>query len=209
MIRFFIALLILLPGICYSQLPEKEQVKLAGQYTIWDSTQIIIAHQKAKSAVEQMNQAIEKICEPKEKKTRKERWANDPSFIKWLGQPERINKVRRRINNIHTKFQKQMVIEVTRENKGKCKGWISAWTIPFGNIKIRLCEDFFIYRTHLQEKVLVHEMGHETGILFHRRIHGCVAARKAALTNKGRVAKKSTENYAWLAMSYLGLECDF
>jgi hypothetical protein len=100
-----------------------------------------------------------------------------------------------------------MILEVRKENKGRCTGWISAWTIPFGKVRVRLCEDFFVYRTHLQEKILIHEAGHEAGLLFHRKIHGCRAAKRAANSSKSNTAKRSAENYAWLAMSYLGLEC--
>ena len=101
-----------------------------------------------------------------------------------------------------------MVLKITKENRGRCRGWISAWTIPFGKTNIRLCEDYFIYRTHLQEKILVHEMGHEAGLMFHRHIHGCRSALKAAEQDHNNLAKRSPENYAWLAMSYVGLTCN-
>ena len=110
------------------------------------------------------------------------------------------------ISKIHSKFNKKFILEVTKGNTVRCRGWISAWTIPFGKVKIRLCEDFFIYRTHLQDKIIVHELGHEAWILFHRRIHGCRAAHRAALLNT-QTSKRSVENYAWLAMSYVGLTC--
>ena len=185
---------------------------LKGEYSTSDSIQIFEAYSKALLAVERMNEGIDKIWNIEEKDVhrkelvRNERWRNDSAFMEWLGEPENISAVRKRIKRIHSKFGKRLTLEVKKENRGRCTGWISAWTIPFGKVRIRLCEDFFVYRTHLQEKVLIHEMGHEIGLLFHRKIHGCRAARRAALQDS-KVAKKSTENFAWLAASYLGISC--
>lgn len=198
-------------SICLGQ--SSGQLILKGQYSSSDSIQIFEAYNKATLAVERMLNGIEQIWEVADgsarskEEARAERWREDPAFMEWLGEPERISAVRRKILRIHSKFGKKLTLEVKKDNKGRCTGWISAWTIPFGKLKIRLCEDFFIYRTHLQEKVLIHEMGHEIGILFHRKVHGCRAARRAANSNNGQIAKKSTENYAWLAASYLGISC--
>ena len=142
------------------------------------------------------------------KKLRKEQWENNPQFVAWLGGPHKLRKVRRNIRHMQSRFDHPVSLEVTKENNGRCTGWISAWTLPYGKVRIRLCEDFFIYRTHLQEKILIHEIGHEVGLLFHHRIHGCRAALRAA-GSKRNVAKRSPENYAWLAMSYLGLRCTY
>ncbi len=185
---------------------------IKGDYSQQDSIRISEAFSTARAAVSQMRQAMNEIwtAEAKtgegNKQARKERWEKEQMFTRWLGQPEKIGLVNRKIRKIGRKFEKEITLNVTRENKGRCSGWISAWAIPFGKIRITLCEDFFIYRTHLQEKTLIHEMGHETGMFSHHKIHGCRAARRAA-TSKNNVAKKSTENYAWLAMSYIGLEC--
>lgn len=185
---------------------------MEGDYSKADSIRITEAYATAKKAVGHMYDAMNLIWEGSPgvdkniKVQRQERWMNQEHFTTWLGQPEKIGLAYRRIKKIHSKFNKKVVLLTIKENKGKCRGWISAWAIPFGKVKIRLCEDFFIYRTHLQEKVLIHEMGHEAGILFHRRIHGCRVGKRAA-SSKKNVAKRSTENYAWLAMSYLGLEC--
>ncbi len=191
----------------------KEQLVLQGDYSSSDSIQIVEAYAKASLAVERMRAGMDEIWRVEEdfpeskQKVREKRWRNDPAFTEWLGLPSNLRTVRRRINRIDAKFGKRLILEVKKNNKGRCTGWISAWTIPFGKVKIRLCEDYFVYRTHLSEKVLIHEMGHEIGILFHRKVHGCRAARRAAKSNEGKVAKKSTENYAWLAVSYLGISC--
>ena len=208
---YLLIVLPLLVSVCSGQ--SVNNLILKGSYSSADSVQIFQAYSKAFLAVERMRGEMERIWNVEEgnaaakREIRKDRWRNDASFTEWLGSPARMSTVRRRIVRIHEKFGKRLTLEVKKENKGRCTGWISAWTIPFGRVKIRLCEDFFIYRTHLQEKVLVHEMGHEIGILFHRKVHGCRAARRAANANGGLIAKKSTENYAWLAVSYLGISC--
>ena len=187
------------------------QLVLSGDYTRADSVQIIEAYLNASDAAGQMGEGMAKIWKVNPEngdrnQLRKQRWTENPAFVKWLGPPEHIRLAKRKIRKIVGKFEKKITLVVTKDNRGRCHGWISAWAIPFGKVKIRLCEDFFFYRTHLQEKVIVHEMGHESGILFHRKIHGCRAAGRAARSDHN-IAKRSTENYAWLAMSYLGKEC--
>lgn len=193
-----------------------ENLLIKGEYTKTDSIQIVKAYLLAKEAVEQMNQAMIAIRDveisssrPSISNLRKEAWTKNDAFNQWLGSPDKMKKSFRRIKKIHSKFEKKVILQVTKKNKGRCKGWISAWTLPHGKIKIRLCEDFFMYRTHLQEKVLVHEIGHESGLLSHHKIHGCRAALRAADIPHSSLAKRSTENYAWLAMSYLDLACTF
>ena len=200
----------ILSTLCIGQV---EKVKLAGIYSSRDSIQIVNAYLKANQAVDHMNNAMNSIwdvCKEEDSTKndlRKLRWREEEAFMTWMGQPEKIRMTRRKIRKTSTRFERNITLVVSKENKGKCKGWISAWAIPFGKIRITLCEDFFVYRTHLQEKVLVHEIGHEAGMFFHHRIHGCRAARRAASSSKNNIAKRSPENYAWLAMSYLGLEC--
>lgn len=180
-----------------------DNVKIKGDYDAIDSARIVGAYEVAWEAVNQMYEAMNDINLSKDFVRR---WQEEEGFVNWLGQPDKVRLVNRNIRRIKSKFDKKIIFDVTRQKKGRCSGWISAWTLPYGKVRITLCEDFFIYRTHLQEKTLIHEMGHETGILFHRKIHGCRAARRAVLSNDN-VAKRSTENYAWLAMSYKGLEC--
>jgi hypothetical protein len=190
-----------------------EKLVLKGDYSNQDSIRIAKVFSKASYAVDEMHKAMNQIWNTDndrandKRAVRKEKWKNEPAFVEWLGEPEKLAKVNRRIKKTYTNFNRKITLVVTKENRGKCSGWISAWAIPFGKIRITLCEDFFIYRTHLQEKILIHEIGHEGGLLFHHKIHGCRAAKRAAATSKSNVAKRSTENYAWLAMSYLGLDC--
>ena len=197
----------------YAQHPENLLIK--GEYTPDDSVQLVVAYVKAHTAVELMHHAMDSIWTLKRnsdlsrKEQRQLKWQSDSLFMYWLGEPSRINVVHRRIMKMHSKFHKKFTLEVTKKNKGRCRGWISAWTLPYGPVKIRLCDDYFRYRTHLQEKVIVHELGHEVGMLFHRKIHGCWAARRAAASHKNHHAQRSPENYAWLAMAYIGKTCDY
>lgn len=191
---------------------SNQKIILKGTYTPDDSIQVVKSYLKAKLAVTQLNDAMNDIwnidADPNERKLkRQESWNLDPRFEKWLGTSDNLGAVNRRINRINAKFNKTVTFKIIKENKGRCIGWISAWTLPFGKVNIRLCEDFFIYRTHLQEKIVIHEMGHEAGMLSHHRIHGCRSALRAAGALRKNKAIKSPENYAWLAMSYLGLGC--
>ena len=186
------------------------ELLLRGDYSRSDSIQITKAYFSAHDAAHQLLNVINAIwkVEPQtgqiKKALRQQNWLDEEAFVTWLGQPEKIGMVRRKIRRIHAKFQKNLILVATREDKGKCNRWTGAWAIPFGKIRIRLCGNFF-NSVYLQEKIIIHELGHEAGILFHRNIHNCWAAKKAAASNN--VAKRSTENYAWLTVSYLGLEC--
>lgn len=213
MTRFFFALLVLSFSNATSQ--SLDNLVLKGNYTSHDSSQIVDAYYNAYQAVMIMEEKMQSIWnaqvingESKEA-ARKRHWEAEAAFLFWLGKPDKIRKSKRYIERMAAKFDKTMILEVTKKNRGRCKGWISAWTIPHGQIRIRLCEDYFIYRTHLQEKVLIHEIGHEAGMFFHHRIHGCWSARRAAASWGHHMSKKSPENYAWLAMSYVGLVCDY
>jgi hypothetical protein len=186
---------------------------LTGEYSDRDSIQVTAAYLNAKKAVYRMHDAMNVIwaVDPQvggsKKLLRKEKWEAEEAFITWLGDADKIRMVRRKIKRIHSKFDKKFVLDISQVNDGRCKRWISAWTIPFGSVKIRLCVNYLKYRTHLQEKTLVHELGHEAGMLYHKRIHDCWRAQRAAESVKNNVAKRSPENYAWLAMSYIGQQC--
>ena len=199
--------------ICHGQSIDK--LILRGDYSSRDSIQVTRAYLNANRAVDKMYIAMKAIwtvgprAAQSKKCLRKERWGNDAAFMTWLGQPEKMRMAFRRIRKIHAKYKRKIFIEVTKENKGSCNRWTSAWTIPFGKVKIRLCESYFKYRTNLHEKTLIHELGHEAGMLLDRKIHSCWRAQRAAGSRNKNIAKKSPENYAWLAMSYLGLQCSY
>jgi len=195
-----------------SKAQSLDNLILRGDYTTEDSIQITNAYLNAYQAVDKMNRAMNAIWKveglpgQEKKAIREKRWRNEDAFMHWLGGPEKMEMAKRRIKRVHSKYQRKMMLKVTKKNRGRCRGWISAWTIPFGKVKIRLCDDYLKYRTHLNEKTLIHELGHEAGMPFHRKIHGCWAAQRAAKSSNN-IAKRSPENYAWLAMSYVGLDC--
>jgi hypothetical protein len=201
-------------GLCSSG-QSINKLKIIGDYSTADSIQVTMAYMTAYESIKGMHLAMDEIwyATPKpgqsKKSARIEKWESNRNFSKWLGNSDQFGRAHRTINRIHSKFTKRITLEVTKENKGKCKGWIGAWTIPYGNVKIRLCEEYFIYGGQLKEKILVHEMGHEAGLLFHHRIHYCYAAQRAAKQTQHNIAKKNPENYAWLAMSYLGITCSY
>lgn len=202
----------LLSAVVFASAQDIQLLSITGRYHYQDSVRAASAYLSACLAVESMHQAMDAIWSAEalpntsRKAAREQLWQQDSAFMKWLGAPDRMRMARRKINRIYSTFQKRMTLQITKESKGKCRDWISAWTLPFGKVKIRLCEDYFIYQQHLQDKILIHEVGHEIGILFHRRIHGCRAAKRAA-KSKSNVAKRSTENYAWLAVSFHGRDC--
>ena len=193
---------------------NKAQLTLSGEYSRTDSIQATKAYLNARLAVSSMQAAMDEIWQvsntgvnQSRKEIRRTKWNETARFVTWMGAPDHMRMVKRKINRLFNKFNKNVSLVVTKQNKGRCRGWISAWAIPHGNVRIVLCEDYFIYRTYLQDKILIHEMGHEIGMFSHLRIHGCRAARRAAASRRSVHAKKSPENYAWLAMSFLGLNC--
>lgn len=187
---------------------QNPNFRLKGDYTTQDSLDLLQAYIDARIAVDSLKETMQQIwnAEGPNQEARESAWNENARFTRWLGSPKAMGKARRVIRRIDSKFNKQMTFVVVRKNRGRCKGWISAWTLPFGAVRMRFCDDYFLYRTHLQAKTFVHELGHETGLMLHRRIHGCRSALRAASTHDS-VAKKSPENYAWLAMSYLDLDC--
>ncbi len=191
---------------------SNQRIVLKGEYSFSDSAHVMESFGRARAAVDSMYRAMELIWNVERSiedrdSARRQNWNERPAFETWLGEPIYMGTVHRRIKRIYSKFNKRIIFKITKQNKGRCIGWISAWTLPFGKVNIRLCEDFFVYRTHLQEKIIIHEMGHEIGMLSHHRIHGCRSALRAAASGKRNKAIRSPENYAWLAMNYIGLGC--
>ncbi len=212
MFKFFITVhLLTFYTLCQGQ--SVDSLVLLGEYSVEDSIQVTEAYREAYRATNLMYAAMGNIWEVEpqngqsRKSLRKEKWGREEEFMTWMGRPDKIRMVRRKIKRIHSKFDKKITLDITQTNGGRCKQWISAWTVPFGRVKIRLCVNYLKYRTHLQEKTLVHELGHEAGMLYHKNIHGCWRALRAAESDRSNVAKRSPENYAWLAMSYIGQQC--
>lgn len=190
-----------------------ELLKLKGDFSIEDSIRITNAYIQAGYGVELMHDAMQNIWDIASKKgksskeLREENWKNDPSFMQWLGEPKHMRKARRKINGVYKKFQRKITFQVTREDVGRCGRFVSAWTVPYGKVKIRLCRNFVNFNAYNQEKTIIHELGHEAGLLFDRGVYHCRPALSVASNPKKNRARRRPENYAWLAMSYLGVEC--
>ncbi|MEQ9424554.1 MAG: hypothetical protein RJQ09_09065 [Cyclobacteriaceae bacterium] len=188
-------------------------LKLKGEYSAADSAQITESYYRAHEAAHNLLEVADRIWNvnpdkgQSKRELRKLNWEKEEEFSYWLGEPVKIAMVRRVIRRIHKKFRRNIILIASREDRGVCNRWTGAWAIPLGKIRIRLCENFF-NSTHLQEKIILHELGHEAGMLWHRGIHNCFTASREAQSGNQKV-KRSPENYAWLAMSYLGLQCSY
>ena len=196
-----------------SQGQSVNKLKLVGNYSSRDSVRITRAYLSANLAVEHMYKAMNEIWTAErtsgqsKKLQRKLLWENDVDFMTWLGGSTNIGKARRKIKKMNSKFQRRFTLEVTKEDEGRCSRFVSAWAIPYGKVKIRLCRNFVNFGPHNQEKVIIHELAHEAGILFDRGVYRCGTAKSIAKSSRKNLAKRTPENYAWLAMSYLGVEC--
>ena len=197
----------------YIQAQNIELLELNGDFTIQDSIRITNAFIQASQGVELMHNAMQNIWETRtqqgrsSKKLRMESWKNNPVFMRWLGEPEHMGKAHRKIKGIYKKFQGEVTFLITTEDVGRCGRFVSAWTVPFGKVKIRLCRNFTNFNSHDQEKTMIHEVGHETGLLFDRGVYHCRPALSVATNPKKNRARRRSENYAWLAMSFLGVDC--
>lgn len=208
--RFFSFLLGTQCLICTGQ--SIDNLKLQGDYSSEDSVNITLAYINARQAVERMDIAMSEIWDVEstggesKKDIRKTRWANNTYFTTWLGTSAKMGKGRRTIRRMNSKFEGSFIMEVTKEDEGRCGRFVSAWAVPYGKVKIRLCRNFVNFGSNNQTKTLIHEIGHEAGLLFDRGVYHCGSAKSVVEKTSNR-AKRSPENYAWLAMSYLGVEC--
>lgn len=196
---------------CSFVLAQSEtKLVLSGDYSKQDSVEIVQAFVIAQNAIEAMYEAFDEVWTVGSEKNKKERrfanWQQDEHLMKWLGEPDKIRMVRRRIRRIYNKSQKKVLLKVSDYGKGNCQTWVSAYTWPYGKVKIVLCPNYLKYRKHLRSKTIVHELAHEAGMLFDKHIQGCWWARRAAASSSN-FAKGRPENYAWLAVSYLGQDC--
>jgi len=206
-----VACMVLLPLIALAQSTEK--LVLKGDYSMKDSIAITTAYLTANTAVNEMYNAmstiwhVDELSENSKKHQRAENWRANKDFMIWLGEPTHIHKAYKKIKKINSKFNKPFILEVIKNNEGRCGRFVSAWAVPYGKVKIRLCRNFVNFDTKNQSKTIIHELAHEAGLLFDRGVYRCGAAKSvAANKNKNRAAKRP-ENYAWLAMNYLGFGC--
>lgn len=191
-----------------------DNVILKGNYTHNDSIHITKSYINSRNAVKHMYNAMntiwttENIAGNSKKTQREERWKANDDFMLWLGNPSNMRKARRKINKIHSKFQNKFILEMVNGDKGRCGRFVSAWSVPSGKVKIRLCQNFMNFGPQNQAKTIIHEIAHEAGLLFDRGVYRCKSAMSVAANTKNNRASRRPENYAWLAMSYVGMECN-
>ena len=214
-IQVKLILTLIFSAICLlSDAQSADNLILKGNYSYQDSLQVTNSYINAQIAVGHMYNAmndiwrVEGTVEKSIKIQRKERWKEDEDFMRWLGEPTNMRKARRKIKKIHSKFQGKFILEVVKEDEGRCGRFVSAWAVPYGKVKIRLCRNFTNFGPQNQSKTVIHEIGHEAGLLFDRGVYHCRSAISVAANSKKNRATRRPENYAWLAMSYIGMECN-
>lgn len=206
-----IAVLSVAHTLCFGQMSTDFVVK--GNFSREDSIHIVQSYEQARQGVDHMYKALLSIWNvspqsgQSKKELRAERWRSDETFMKWLGEPTHMKLVARNIRKIHHKFDKTFILEVVKEDEGRCNRYVGAWAVPYGPVKVRLCRNYLNFRSDMSAKVLIHEVGHEAGMLSHRDLYNCRDVLQAATTNADE-AKRSPETFAWLAMSYLGMDCN-
>ena len=132
-------------------------------------------------------------------------WKKEPLLNKWFGKDldrNQIKKVLKRIDKLVKKTNRDVYFKIPNKfSSGLCKGSRHAWTIPFGKVKIHLCQQFFYKSNRHWTKIFIHELAHETGILFHQKVYWKGAALQAATENPER-AIRNPENYAYFIMEF-------
>lgn len=132
-------------------------------------------------------------------------WNSDTLLITWFGkvnEKSEIQFILKRIRKFQKRINKKAVLKMHYKNKGLCKGTRHAWTIPYGKVKIHLCNQFTYKSYRHWVKIFIHEIGHESGILFHRDIYWYSSALRCARDNPWK-ARRNPENYAYYLMSQI------
>ncbi len=133
------------------------------------------------------------------------KWNSDEDIVMWLGKASAIShmrKARQRLKKMNKTCHKKIRIVFNKEKKGGlCKGSRHAWAIPKGKIVLHLCPQFTYKSNKFQSKILIHELAHESGILFHKKVYWRRAALEVA-KNQPKRALKNPENFAFYIMSF-------
>ncbi len=134
-----------------------------------------------------------------------EKWNSDSTLITWLGKADSKNHIRkatRRLQKMTRQTEKRVHLSFDNERRrGLCRGSRHAWTVPKGKLLIHLCPQFMYKSNQLQTKIFVHEIGHESGILFHKKVYWRSAALRTARLEP-QLALKNPENFAFFIMSF-------
>lgn len=174
------------------------------------------ADAKAEKLIGKVWKEIDKIYEKKGKdkdKKRKDAWLKNERFKTWLGEEkvtnEEIKDVRRRVKKIKDKIEKGIKYVVIKEQTGKnshgCDSKTDAYVWgPIHGKKIYLCPGWFQkYGRMERASILIHEIVHKLGLFGqgHHKAESYDEAKRLAKNNPKK-ARKSPENYRYLALSY-------
>lgn len=133
------------------------------------------------------------------------KWNSEEEIIIWLGKATsalHMKNAEKRLKKMNKVCKRKIKIVLNKEKKGGlCKGSRHAWAIPKGKVVLHLCPQFTYKSNKYQSKILIHEIAHESGILFHKKVFWRSAALDMA-KNNSKLALKNPENFAFYIMSY-------
>jgi Lysine-specific metallo-endopeptidase len=137
---------------------------------------------------------------------RMKNWNDRDFFREWLGQATSRKQIRLAYKRLHkiikvSNRKRIFLVFQAPEKTFNCKWSKHAWTVPFGRVSIHFCPQFMFLSARHQSKAFVHEIGHESGILFHRKVYWRNAALRTA-RERPMKALRNPENYAYLVMEY-------
>ncbi len=200
---------LLLPGRASSQVDFI--VKNKAGYDNQEILEVQESYSKALHALErtwkQMNLIWDVEASGKEKwDVRMSRWNENEWFLMWLGRAEEPRQIRianKRLGKMKRvmKGKKAHLIFQSPDKTFNCKWSKHAWTIPKGKVVIHCCPQFMYLSPVHKSKAFVHEIGHESGMPFHRKVYWRRAALRTAQERPIK-ALKNPENYAYLVMQY-------
>ncbi len=140
---------------------------------------------------------------------RRRAWRDNANFVEWLGRTDltrdQISDVRRRLNTIDNRLQKQVHFHIHTTLERKCGP--TTWAFHTAGRHIHVCPFYFTIpasRFDEQASTIIHELSH--GLGFSGRGHpgranGIGAARKLA-QNRPRKARKNPWNFENLYLQY-------
>lgn len=200
-------------------------------FTDTHTGQVQNAHIRARKMAARVRADVEEIWDQRRGpglwKRRKDAWARNANFVRWLGDDaltrEQIRVTRKRIITIEKRFGKR-VTYVLKAAGGNCIPGRWAWHAGgFQARRIRICPPFYVTGTPTspevdgQASVLIHEMAHgfgqvrvplTTAHLIPGTGHpGGATSPADALSlaaNNPRKARRSPENFENLYLNYGG-----
>ncbi len=132
---------------------------------------------------------------------------NDNEFLStWFGEAKEPRQIRllfkriRKMSKVGDRKRLHLVFQAP-EKTFNCKWSKHAWTIPKGRVSVHCCPQFLYLSSKHQTKAFIHEIGHESGMFFHRKVYWRSAALRTAKERPYK-ALKNPENYAFFIMEF-------